>query len=59
MIKNRLQFFRKFRLPEDEAVILPFPSEVPLYMYSPHPIFRKMLAKKLISIVNQRNYGDD
>ena len=34
MIKNRLQFFRKFILPEDEAIKMKFLSEVPLYMSS-------------------------
>ncbi len=28
-MNNMLQFFRKFRLPEYEALILPFPPEVP------------------------------
>jgi len=45
MKKNRLQFFRKFRLPEDEVVRMKFLSEVPLFLCTNAQLFGFPSAK--------------
>ena len=48
--KNRLQSFRKFRLPEDEAVILPFPAEIPFYI--PMPFIVTAVTATIVTIID-------